>query len=78
MEFITKPKVTHNDVPVSAHFDGRCLQCTSTDTKIRSSYKRDVVDLGTPIEQRIARVTMATGDKITVNGIDFQFSIDLS
>jgi transposase-like protein len=60
MEFITEPKVTHQDVPPSAHFDGRCLQCTSTDTKIRSSYKRDVVDLGTPIEQRIAQVTMAT------------------
>jgi transposase-like protein len=60
MEFDITVKVTRQDVPVSAHFDGRCLQCKSTDTKIRSSYTREVVDLGTPIEQRIARVTMAT------------------
>jgi len=53
-------KVVRQDVPVSAHFDGRCLQCKSIDTKIRSSYTREVTDLGTPFEQRIARVTMAT------------------
>jgi len=53
-------KVVRQDVPVSAHFHGHCLQCNSTDVKIRSSYTREVTDLGTPIEQRIARVTMAT------------------
>jgi hypothetical protein len=53
-------KMVRQDVPVSAHFNGHCLQCNSTDTKIRSSYTREVTDLGTPIEQRIARVTMAT------------------
>jgi len=53
-------RVVRQDVPVSAHFNGQCLQCKSMDTKIRSSYTREVTDLGTPIEQRIARVTMAT------------------
>lgn len=53
-------KMVRQDVPVSAHFNGQCLQCKSMDTKIRSSYTREVTDLGTPIEQRIARVTMAT------------------
>jgi transposase-like protein len=53
-------KVVRQDVPVSAHLNGQCLQCKSMDTKIRSSYTREVTDLGTPIEQRIARVTMAT------------------
>ena len=60
MDFITTVKEIYNAVPVTAHFDGRCLQCKSTDTKIRSSYTREVTDLGTPFEQRIAVVTMAT------------------
>ncbi len=58
--FDIRVKVVRQDVPVSAHFNGQCLQCKSMDTKIRSSYTREVADLGTPIEQRIARVTMAT------------------
>ena len=60
MDFITVTKITHYAVPVTAHFDGRCLQCKSTDTKIRSSYTHEVSDLGTPFEQRIADVVMAT------------------
>lgn len=60
MKFITIIAEKHHPVPVSAHFNGLCLQCLSPDTKIRSSYVREVVDLGTPFEQRIADVTMAT------------------
>ena len=60
MDFITVTKIKHYAVPVTAHFDGRCLQCKSTDTKIRSSYTREVSELGTPFEQRIADVVMAT------------------
>jgi len=60
MDFITNIKIKHYTVPVTAHFDGRCLQCKSTDTKIRSSYTHEVSDLGTPFEQRIADVVMAT------------------
>src|SRR5271157_5348064 len=60
MDFITDVKVVHIAVPVTAHFDGHCLQCNSTDVKIRSSYTREVTELGTPFEGRIAVVVMAT------------------
>ncbi|HME54467.1 MAG TPA: hypothetical protein VKM55_19805 [Candidatus Lokiarchaeia archaeon] len=60
MDFIATPAIKHVNVPVSVYFDGHCLSCESTDTRIRSSYTREVADLGSPIEQRIADVTMAT------------------
>ena len=60
MDFPTVIKTRRIPFTVPSYFDGRCLQCNSTDTKKRSSYKRNVADLGTPFEKVIAVVTMAT------------------
>ena len=60
MEFITTTTTNRVNVPVSMYFDGKCETCGSSSTRIRSSYHREVADLGTPFESRIVDVQMAT------------------
>jgi len=60
MDFDVKPRKTIRDFPLDSHFNGKCYFCGSSHIIIRSSYWREVPDLGSPLEEIIARVKSAT------------------
>jgi hypothetical protein len=71
MDFITTPVTKHVKVDITAYFDGHCFSCGSYDTAIRSSYTREVTDLGSPIERRIIDLKVAL---IECNSCGFTFT----
>lgn len=60
MKFPANVRTTYFDISIEGYFNGVCPGCNSNNLKIRSSRKRTVPDLGSPIEKRIARIKMAT------------------
>jgi len=52
MDFEKRVKITYTDIPIEDYFNGNCPKCNSKNLKIRTSRKRRIKELGTPLEKR--------------------------
>lgn len=60
VNFTNQIRTNYADISIEDYFDGCCPSCKSRDLKIRSSRKRIIPDLGTPIESRFNRIEIKT------------------
>lgn len=56
MDFGLPIRTTYRDYDIRTYFDGKCISCGSTHVVIRSSYVREVPDMGSTVEKIIARL----------------------
>jgi hypothetical protein len=56
MNFTTVVSASYRDIDVEEYFDGACPECQSLALRIRSSYVRELPDMGAPREQRFLRI----------------------
>jgi len=59
MKFTNKIREKRIEIAVTDYFDGKCPFCQSTQTIIRSSYIKQIPDLGNSIEKVIIDLTVA-------------------
>ena len=60
MKFDVPVRTTHKIITHDEYFDGICPFCSSTDMITRTSRYREIPDLGSPVEEVIVRVEVAT------------------